>query len=168
MDLQNCAIHPKGPVAHAFGRGAWDPTESFWDGTVPLYSRLQRPATGSEARELGADGRHRENRVTSAKPLVTGPDEFSAPTAPERRSALVAAVAQATYGRSLRLAHVSISPRSQRRHLPWPRSTTGLGISRYRFWYVLTLFGWLNPRRSAIQRASTRSSVCTRGDTQRV
>jgi hypothetical protein len=31
-------------------------------------------------RELRADGRHRENQVTSAKPLVKVPDEFSAPT----------------------------------------------------------------------------------------
>lgn len=57
-----------------------------------------------------------------------------------------------------------MAERSQSRGLPWPRSTTGLGMSGYRDWYTLTEVRCARPSNSATPCASIKSSVSTFGD----
>src|SRR3954470_23595131 len=79
MGLQDCAIHPDGPVAHALGSWRVDPTDAFW---VELFRSIcgfrDRRAGRAALAQGGPTASRRSGHVCETP--GHGPDEFSAPT----------------------------------------------------------------------------------------
>jgi hypothetical protein len=126
---------------------------------TPGSASPSRPSPNREWMPSGPGGIARKTRSFRKRP--------PAPAA-QRRQPEERRLERVRPSPTCRACHRSTCGRSQSLTRPWPRSTTGCGMSSYVRWYWKTVLRWESPRMSATTCASTRSSVATRGDTESI